>query len=401
MNFTPALPTDNSGEIESDLLVLAEQVCIQSAKLTATHNPYILNAIKELLRKVNSYYSNKIESEGTHPIDIERAMRAEFSEDAHQRDLQQLSLAYIEVQQYIENLFAREESLSPFSATFIRDVHRQLYAKPVMKPFLQVKLDKKGDEFITMRAGELRDRNVAIAHHLAPAFDELPTLLNHYEKFYQTYSYQTQAQKLIHAMASHHRLTWLHPFLDGNGRTSRLVLDGVFNAIKLEGYGLWNLSRGLARDEANYRLYLAIADKVQQGTFDGRGSLSAKGLKAYVHFMLTTALDQIAFMHESLRLDTLSVRMDKYIKLSREGLLACEPLPKYSDLLLKELLLIGELPRGKVKEVIGTKDRTASALIKELLELDYIESTTPKSPIRLKFNAFFASYLFPGLVPSV
>jgi len=350
MNFTPVLPTNNNGEIESNLLILAEKVCIESAKLTATHNPHILNAIKELLHKVNSYYSNKIESEGTHPIDIERAMRQEFSEDTHKRNLQ------------------------------------QLYSKPEMQPFLKVKLFKEDETFITMKAGELRDRNVAIARHVALE----------YEKFYQTYLYQTQALKLIHVMASHHHLTWLHHFLDGNGRTSRLVLDGAFHAIQLEGYGLWNLSRGLARNESNYRQNLAMADMVQQGTFDGRGPLSLKGLKAYVHFMLITALDQINFMHTSLRLDTLS----SYIKLSQEGLLECEPLPKYSDRLLKELLITGELPRGKVKEVIGTKNRTASSLIKKLLELDYIESTTPKSPIRLKFNAFFASYLFPSLVPS-
>ncbi|CAA6824134.1 MAG: Cell filamentation protein Fic [uncultured Sulfurovum sp.] len=325
----------------------------------------------------------------------------DFLEDTHQKNLQQLSLVYIEVQQYIEKLFDDGASLSPFSVTFIKDVHSQLYTKPQMKPFLKIKLDKDANTSIDMVAGKLRERNVAIAQHKAPLFNELPTLLNHYEYLYQIYPYHTQARKLIHAMASHHRLTWLHPFLDGNGRTSRLVLDGTLNAIKLEGYGLWNISRGLARDEVNYRKNLAMADMVKQGTFDGRGPLSAKGLKSHVHFMLSTALDQITFMHSSLRLDVLSVRMDKYIKLSREELLECDPLPKYSDLLLKELLLVGELPRGKVKEIIGTKDRTASTLIKELLELDYIESTTAKSPIRLKFNAFFASYLFPGLLPPV
>lgn len=57
-------------------------------------------------------------------------------------------------------------------------------------------------------------------------------------------------------------------------------------------------------------------------------------------------------------------------------------------------MAVGELPRGKVKEVIGSKDRTASTLIKELLALDYIESTTPKSPIRLKFNAFLLLIYF-------
>lgn len=401
MNLTPALPTNKNGEIESDLLVLAEQVCIQSAKLTATHNPHVINAIKELLRKVNSYYSNKIESEGTHPIDIERAMRQEFSTDTHERNLQQLSLVYINVQQYIEDLFENDKALNPFSVDFITDVHYQIYSQPDMEPFLKIKLEKDSEEFITMEAGKLRERNVAIAKHTAPEFSELSTSLNHYEHFYKTYPYQTQARKLIHAMASHHRLTWLHPFLDGNGRTSRLVLDGTLNAIKLEGYGLWNLSRGLARDEESYRKHLALADMVRQGTFDGTGSLSAKGLKTFVHFMLKTALDQIEFMHNNLRLDTLNGRMEKFIRLSQEGLLDCEPLPKYSDLLLKELLLVGEIPRGQVKNIIGTKDRTASSLIKELLELDYIESTSPKSPIRLKLNSFFASYLFPGLVPPV
>jgi Fic family protein len=138
---------------------------------------------------------------------------------------------------------------------------------------------------------------------------------------------------------------------------------------------------------------------VRQGDLDGRGVLSTKGLVKYVDFMLKTALDQIDFMNTHLRLDLLSTRMEKFIRLSQEGFFEQEALPKYSEILLKELLIKGEFARGKVKEVIGTKDRTASALIKKLLELDYIESTTSKSAIRLKFNSFFASYLFPDLVP--
>ena len=34
-----------------------------------------------------------------------------------------------------------------------------------------------------------------------------------------------------------------------------------------------------------------------------------------------------------------------------------------------------------------------------LLNMDFLESDTPKSPIRLKFNAHFASYIFPELIP--
>ena len=61
--------------------------------------------IKELLRKVNSYYSNQIESEGTHPIDIDKATRQEFSSDSKEKQLQQLSLVHIEVQKYVESYF--------------------------------------------------------------------------------------------------------------------------------------------------------------------------------------------------------------------------------------------------------------------------------------------------------
>jgi len=74
-------------------------------------------------------------------------------------------------------------------------------------------------------------------------------------------------------------------------------------------------------------------------------------------------------------------------------------LPDYSTHLFKELLISGELARGKVKTVIGRQDRTATSLIKKLIEMDYIESDTPKSAIRLKFNSHFASYLIPELIP--
>jgi hypothetical protein len=61
--------------------------------------------------------------------------------------------------------------------------------------------------------------------------------------------------------------------------------------------------------------------------------------------------------------------------------------------------MVGELPRGKVMDIIHTKDRTATTLIKELTQMDFLESDTPKSAIRLKFNAHFASYIFPELIP--
>jgi len=90
----------------------------------------------------------------------------------------------------------------------------------------------------------------------------------------------------------------------------------------------------------------------------------------------------------------------KFIELSRQGMYAIEPLPKYSEFLLKELLIQGELSRGEVKGIIGAGETTARNLIKKLLELDYLESDSPKGAIRLRFNSYFASKIFPDLIPN-
>lgn len=398
MYFTPLLPTNLDGIVDAELLETADELCLKSASLGSVYPPQVLNGIKSLFRTVNSYYSNKIESEGTHPFDIEKATRKIFSDDIKQQRLQKLSLVHIEVQEWIEKLFEKKDDVTPFKREFICDVHRKFYSHPDMEPFLHIKVDKQSDTTIKMVPGEFRDRLVYVGDHTAPEHTDISTLFSIYESSYKLASHSTQAKRVIYAIASHHRLTWIHPFLDGNGRTSRLVLDGVFTGIQLRGYGLWNISRGLARRSDSYKNYLAMADHPRQGDLDGRGVLSMKGLKSYIKFMLEVAIDQVEYMGEVLQLHTLSQRIEKYVRFSQEGMYQTEPLPKYSEYLLKELLIAGEMSRGNVAKVIHASDRTASTLIKKLLEMDFLESDSPKGAIRLKFNAHFASEIFPDLI---
>jgi len=259
--------------------------------------------------------------------------------------------------------------------------------------------DKENNTIIEMIPGELRESNVRVGQHIAPDYTELSSFFNKYELLYRIPNYATQAKKVTFALSSHHRLMWIHPFLDGNGRTARLVLDGIFSSMQLEGYGLWNISRGLSRRSEDYKRYLALADMVRQGDLDGRGALSTKPFISYIKFMLEVALDQIDFMNQNLKMNSLHERIERYVRLSKEGFFGTKPLPKYSELLFKELLMVGEVPRGKVMDIIHTKDRTATTLIKELIQMNFLESDTPKSAIRLKFNAHFASYIFPELIP--
>jgi Fic family protein len=171
--------------------------------------------------------------------------------------------------------------------------------------------------------------------------------------------------------------------------------------MELPGYGLWNISRGLARDQKNYRSHLRQADTPRQGDYDGKGSLTTKGLEQFVDYMLDTALDQVNYMGTYLRLDGLAKRMELFVMRINDGLVLSEPkpLPAHADKIFKHLLLHGECTRGEVRKVIGKSESLATKLTKHLLEREFVVSDTPRGAIRLKINASMASYLFPELVP--
>jgi hypothetical protein len=55
-------------------------------------------ALADLVRSMNCYYSNLIEGHDAHPVDIERALKNDYSADRAKRDLQLEAKAHISVQ---------------------------------------------------------------------------------------------------------------------------------------------------------------------------------------------------------------------------------------------------------------------------------------------------------------
>jgi len=104
-------------------------------------------------------------------------------------------------------------------------------------------------------------------------------------------------------------------------------------------------------------------------------------------------------MNKYLKIDSLGKNIEKYVKLSQNGLFTNEPLPKYSELLFKELLIKGSISRGEVSNVIDKSSRTATTLVSKLIKLNFLKSKSHKEPISLKFNSHFASYIIPELIP--
>lgn len=385
-----------TGELEE----LAREIVAVSAQLEGRLAPVVLAEIEALLRVVNSYYSNLIEGHNTHPVDIERAMHSNYSADPNKRDLQIESRIHIEVQVKLAERLRAEPQTNVASAEFLCWLHQEFYESLPER----LRWVGGGEERAWVEAGALRDRIVQVGRHIAPAPESLAGFLQRFAQVFDPATMQG-LRPIIALAAAHHRLTWIHPFLDGNGRVARLFTDAYLHRIQLRGYGLWNVSRGLARRRDAYRQHLAAADAPRQNDLDGRGNLSDKALTEFCRFFLEVCLDQATYMNGLLALPGLLGRLEQYVSLRNAGMIVdakgqavASVHPRVAEL-LKAVATRGELTRGEAFRIIEMSERTGRNILKSLLDEGLLTSPSEKGVVRLGFPAHVASRWFPDLYP--
>jgi hypothetical protein len=220
-----------------------------------------------------------------------------------------------------------------------------------------------------------------------------PEVLRRFAQFYGSREI-VETDRLIAIAAGHHRLAWIHPFGDGNGRVIRLHSQALMIHHGLDGGGLWTLSRGLARHRQRYYDHLQAADLGRRNDLDGRGNLSDAGLAAFCRFFLETVLDQIQFMSSLLGLPALRIRVERYfqfetlhLKLYREELMR----------VVRTLIDEGEIPRARVQEITGKGATVSAEIIKLGLQEGLVESPSPKGPLQPGFPPKILEFYFPQL----
>ncbi len=366
---------------------LAVELAARSAGFRRSLPGSVLEPLSDLVRAMNCYYSNLIEGHDTHPVDIERALNSDFSAEPKARDLQLEAKAHIAVQQWIDKaggLHGRE-----FSADGICEIH-QRFCEGLPEELLSVEaLDTK--ERIKVVPGELRDRSVTVGRHVPVSPGAVRRFL---DRFDEVYSQTGKAGTILGAAAAHHRLLWIHPFLDGNGRVARLVSHATLLET-LDTGGVWSVARGLARRVADYKSHLAACDLERRSDLDGRGPLSEEALAAFTRFFLETCLDQVTFMEGLVEPGRLRARILLWVEEEvRVGVL-----PAKAGSVLEAVLYRGELPRGQVADVLGVSDRQARRVVAALTERRVLTSETPRSPLHVAFPAELAGRWMPGLFP--
>lgn len=377
-------------EATGELLDLLTQLPAEAAALTARLHPRTAANLADLVRVMNCYYSNLIEGHNTRPRDIERALADELDADANRRNLQLEARQHIRLQRLIDRDFADGTLPDPASTKFVRYLHQEFYRDA---PEAMLRIEGTGRSFL-MVPGELRstpDHDNAVGRHQPPSSAVVPEFMAYFERRY-AFKALGPAKRILALPAAHHRLNFIHPFPDGNGRVSRLMSHAMALEAGIGAYGLWSISRGLARgleSRTDYKSKMDYADTPRQGDLDGRGNLSLRALEEFSLWFLKVCLDQVRFMRQMFDLDGLTGRLKTYTE--RNGWRS------EAAVLLTETLRRGEIPRGDAQPITGLKERTSRDLLAMLVAEGMLGSETTKGPVSLRFPAKALDVLFPQL----
>lgn len=294
-------------EALGDLVVA---IRMEASEIGRGLHPESLRELRVLVRIMNAYYSNLIEGRDTRPRDIEAALQGAPVEN---RPLAEEAAAHVRVQEWIDGLADAGALPDPTSADFIVDVHRRFHAEMPE----ELRHVEHGGRRVEIVPRTLRVEEVRVGRHLPPSPPHIADFMAHYARRYALLT-RGATGRILAIPAAHHRLNCIHPFLDGNGRVSRLVGHTMVRAAGVGAGGLWSISRGLAcglQDRGEYKRWMDAADAPRRDDGDGRGNLSMRALVGFTGWFLTVMLDQVRFTRAMLDLDGLQLR---YLALARD-----------------------------------------------------------------------------------
>jgi Fic family protein len=398
-------------DVPEHIANLVAELSAAASKLEHSLAPRTALSLAEMVRIMNTYYSNLIEGHQTRPKDIEQALHAgrqsaaNLPETIHieqavagtnsirsaDRDLLKEAVAHVRIQAQIDAAYASSGVQEPAEGDFIKRLHREFYlgASPSM-----LRISGAGREF-QMVPGEWRSetlQDVAVGMHQPPSSARVEDFMRYFSERYR-FAPLGKAGRILAMPAAHHRFNYIHPFPDGNGRVSRLMSHAMAHAAGIGAHGLWSVSRGLARgleSRNDYKRMMAHADMPRQGDLDGRGNLSQRALVDFTAWFLKVCLDQVEFMSELFQLGSLSKRLRRCVEADID-------LRPEAGRLLDEALVRGSFDRGDASRISGLPERTARRVLAELVQSGLLASDSPKSPVFLRFPMRLQDVLFPRL----
>lgn len=310
-------------------------------------HPDIAAAVADLVRGAECLFSNAIENRSLSPVDIDLASSGNRGERQAETEAQAEARSHVEVDAMIATgAFDGTGS----GSSLLKALHKEFCGR------LPRRLLVAGDRLSSAInvPGEWRTRDVGVGTHVPVSAGMVEAFMAHFDRGYAKIRPEWF---LIATAASHHRLAWIHPFTDCNGRIARKYTRALLRTGGANP-SLWSLSRGLSMERGRYFEALERADWPPQGAMDGRGTLSEKGLAMFIDYFLDTCETQIAFMarfldraglerrleglwHDDIEAGRIDPRLrNPLLRMYREGCVTIDSLADMSNMTVDEMGLM-------------------------------------------------------------
>lgn len=182
-------------------------------------------------------YSSKMEGASTTRIEAKDMLRKKKS--PQNKSQQMIVNNYNTIQYIVEH---KEESLTE---ELLLTIHRLMTVKTLDNP-------EDAGRFRTNNKVVVADMVEGDIIYTPPSFQEIPEFVESLCDFFNNDNPRTFIHPIIRGIIVHFMLAFMHPFVDGNGRTARALF--YWYMLK-EGYKLteyMSISRVIAKSKANY-----------------------------------------------------------------------------------------------------------------------------------------------------
>ena len=198
------------------------------------------------------------------------------------------------------------DSLNPNSVLTHATI-RELHERAV------VGLTREGDP----TPGKYREQEVRItgSDHVPPSHVTLHAEMSELLKFANADF--PMSHQILQIAVAHHRFVWIHPFLNGNGRVSRLFTHAMLRRTVFSsgGHSALNPTSVFGNDRGEYIAALERAD-----------SLSRQGTMEWAEFFATGIRDDLARLMKLQKLDYVTTELLRptFNQLAAEGIVSTE-----------------------------------------------------------------------------
>lgn len=260
---------------------------------------------------------------------------------ATRKDRQEV-LNYIEALEKIP-LFGKR---NPFLSNDLLEIHRMVTKDTLENP---------NDE------GVFRNRQVIVGNRLTgeiifmpPPTEQVPGLVNDFFEWFNSANVNEKLDPVIQAGITHYELVRIHPFIDGNGRTTR-----VMAALLLYRRG-FDVKRFFALDDYydhDRRAYYAALNRVDQKTLD-------------ITDWLEYFTGGVAVSIEAVKKKIIGI--SKNIKVLKErGQVA---LSERQMKIVERMVEKGKITNREIREMFGLSDEAVRKEVSKLKELGVLKS---------------------------